>query len=177
VPLCEPLPDPTATLATAWHEYRPDQPLPWTLSIRRRLFALEALLLSAGMYGDPPLPPAITYSEHAHQFVRDLGASRNQGLADALTKLAATLEASREQADSELAPNCGLLSARHSLREDPVSVATDWAVQAATDGFAPYFQASVEQQVRHYAVTCSGSEDVQTVPEAVLTCTLRRVGF
>jgi hypothetical protein len=130
-PDCPPPPDPTETLTTAWQAYQPDQPLNWTVSVRRRLFALQALLLSAGMYGEPPASPATTFAQYAPQFVRDLGASRHHGLADALRKLAATLESFRDKPEADLAPNCGLVLARRSLRADPVSVATDWVVQAA----------------------------------------------
>jgi hypothetical protein len=174
-PDCPPPPDPTATLVGAWQAYQPDQPLNWTVNVRRRLFALQALLLSAGMYGEPPSPPEHAYAQYADQFVRDLGSSRNGGLADALNSLAATLEASRDASDAELASNCGLLLARRALRDDPVGVSADWVVQAATNGFAPYFQTSVQQLVREHAEACS--IDVGAAPEAVLTCTLHRVGF
>ena len=172
---CAPPPDPTATLVEAWQAYQPDQPLHWTVNVRRRLFALQGLLLSAGMYGEPPMAPATAYAEYAPRFVRDFGASRNPGLADALTTLATTLETSQSTSDTDLAANCGLVLARQLLREDPVGVATDWAVQAATNGFAPYFQASVQQPVREHALACN--DEVGGVPEAGLTCTLRRVGF
>jgi hypothetical protein len=172
---CKPPPDPIATLAAAWQAYQPDQPLSWTVNVRRRLFALQALLLSAGMYGEPPLPPTTAYERYAPLFVRDLGASRNEGLALALTTLATKLEASRDAPDADLADNCGLLLARRELRDDRVSIATDWVVQAATNGFAPYFQASVQQLVRDHALACSA--DVDNPPETVLTCTLQRVGF
>lgn len=176
-PDCAPLPDATESLAQAWQAYQPDQPLSWTVSVRRRLFALQAMLLSAGMYGEPPVPPHSAYAQYAPQFVRDLGASRNRGLAEALGNLATTLESSVDRAEAELATNCGLLLARRSLRADPINVATDWVVQATTNGFAPYFQTSVQQLVREHAVACSASSDVHARPEAVLTCTLRRVGF
>jgi hypothetical protein len=176
-PDCAPLPDPTETLAAAWQAYQPDEPLNWTIGVRRRLFALQALLLSAGMYGEPPTPPATAYAHYAPQFVRDLGASRNPGLAEALGKLSAALESNRDRPDADLAHNCGLVLARRALRADAVGVSTDWVVQAATNGFAPYFQTSVQQLVRDHALACSASPDVGGVPEAVLTCTLRRVGF
>jgi len=176
-PDCAPPPDPAETLTQAWQAYEPDRPLTWTISVRRRLFALQALLLSAGMYSEPPIPPATAYAQYAPQFVRDLGASRNPGLAEALGKLAVTLESNRDFREADLGGNCGLVVARRALRGDPVGMSTEWVVQAATNGFAPYFQTSVQQLVREHALACSASPDVSGVPEHVLTCTMRRVGF
>jgi hypothetical protein len=51
-------------------------------------FRVQALLLSAGMYDDrQPAAPSSVYADYAPQFVRDLGMSRNPGLADALKNL------------------------------------------------------------------------------------------
>jgi hypothetical protein len=75
---CPPLPDANQTLAQAWQAYQPDQPLSLPVTVRRRLFAFQALLLSAGMYDDQPAAaPSRVYAEYAQQFVRDLGMSRN----------------------------------------------------------------------------------------------------
>ena len=51
---CADPPDAYQTLVQAWQAYQPDQPLSPAVSVRRRLFVLQALLLSAGMYDDPP---------------------------------------------------------------------------------------------------------------------------
>jgi hypothetical protein len=51
---CAPLPDANQTLAQAWQAYQPDQPMSLPVTLRRRLFAFQALLLSAGMYDDQP---------------------------------------------------------------------------------------------------------------------------
>jgi hypothetical protein len=172
-----PPPDAMQVLTQAWHEYQPDQPMAWTVSIRRRLFALQALLLSAGMYDAPSTDMATAYAQYAPQFVRDLGASRNPDLADAFARLAATLEALRGRPDAELAFNCGLLAARWALRAAPIDVTTDWVVQVSTQGFAPYFQTSVQQLVREHSVACGASPNAASPPESVLTCTMQRVGF
>jgi hypothetical protein len=107
---CPPLPDANQRLAQAWQAYQPDQPMSLPVTLRRRLFAFQALLLSAGMYDDqPPAAPASVYADYAPQFVRDLGMSRNPGLADALNKLDRKLNEVRQDAESKLAGNCGLI--------------------------------------------------------------------
>lgn len=45
---CPPLPDARETLAQAWNAYQPNPPISPAVTIRRRLFAFQALLLSAG---------------------------------------------------------------------------------------------------------------------------------
>jgi hypothetical protein len=45
---CAALPDALQTLAQAWQDYQPDQPLSQAVNARKRLFAFQALLLSAG---------------------------------------------------------------------------------------------------------------------------------
>jgi len=62
------------------------------VNVRRGLFAFQAVLLSAGVYAEPPSEPAGMYEQYAPQFVRDFGMSRNPGLAGALDKLSQTLE-------------------------------------------------------------------------------------
>ncbi len=75
---CPPLPDANQTLAQAWQAYQPGQPMSLPVTVRHRLFAFQALLLSAGMYQDqPPGAPSSVYADYAPQFVRDLGMSRN----------------------------------------------------------------------------------------------------
>jgi hypothetical protein len=174
---CSSLPDVTDALARAWQMYQPDSSLSWTVTIRRRLFSLQALLLSAGMYAEPPDDPAAVYPRYATQFVRDLGASRNLETAAALNRLADTLERVRARSDAGLGANCALVQARRALRNDPDGVTTEWIVQTVTLGFAPYFQASVQQLVREHARACSTLPEIATAPEPILTCTLRRVGL
>jgi hypothetical protein len=176
-PTCAAPPDAADVLARAWHAEEPDSSLPWTVNSRRRLFSLQALLLSAGMYGEPPEDPTVVYPRYAAQFVRDLGASRNAETAAALVKLADTLDEARYRSDSEFAANCALVQARRALRDDPSDVATDWVVQTVTFGFAPYFQTSVQQLVKEHALACRGDLELPTAPEAILTCTLRRAGL
>src|SRR6266516_5893613 len=119
---CAQLPDTYEALVQAWRAYQPDQPMPFTIPVRRNLFAFQALLISAGMYDDPPSDPTTVYAQYAPQFVRDLGMSRNPGLADALDKLSQTLQQQREHSEADLGNNCGLILARRMLHDDPVSV-------------------------------------------------------
>jgi hypothetical protein len=174
---CPALPDATRTLEQAWQAYQPDQPLSPAVSVRRRLFVLQALLLSAGMYDDPPSDPARVYTEYAPQFVRDFGMSRNPGLAAALGKLSGTLEQVRERSEADLGSNCGLILARRALREDPVNVSTDWVLQTVTWGLAAMFQSSIRQLVHEAAQACAAQPDVAGKPEAVFACTVRRIGL
>jgi hypothetical protein len=174
---CSPLPDAAQTLAQVWQAYQPDQPLSPAVNARRRLFAFQALLLSAGMYDQPPADPARVYADYAPQFVRDFGMGRNPGLAAALGKLSQTLQDASGRSDAELGANCGLILARRALREDPVTVSTDWVLQTVTWGLAATFQNSVRQLVHEDAQACSGQADVAGKPEPVLACTMRRVGL
>jgi hypothetical protein len=89
---CAALPDPAQTLAQAWQDYQPDQPLSQAVNARKRLFAFQALLLSAGMYAEPPSDPAAVYAQYAPLLVRDFGMSRNLALDAALNKLSGTLQ-------------------------------------------------------------------------------------
>ena len=173
---CGPLPDAQQALAQAWQAYQPDQPISPAVTLRRRLFALQALLISAGMYGDPPAPPEQVHANYAPQFVRDFGRGRNDRLAAALKQFAQTLEQDREHSDTELGANCGLILARRALRADAVEVSTDWVLQTVTWGFAPYFQTSIRQMVLEDAKACDAQSGMAGVPEFVLTCTLARVG-
>ena len=175
---CAPLPDANQTLAQAWQAYQPDQPMSMPVTLRRRLFAFQALLLSAGMYDDqPPAATPSVYGDYAARFVRDLGMSRDQALADALNKLDRKLNEVRQDPDSKLGGNCALILARRALREDPTAVSTDWILQTVTWGFAAYFQASIRQLIQEHAQTCSGQADVGGSAEAILDCTMRRVGL
>src|SRR5258708_40018867 len=119
---CAALPETAQTLAQAWHDYQPNQPLSPAVNARKRLFAFQALLLSAGMYGEPPSDPATVYTQYAPQFVRDFGMSRNPALESALSKLSGTLQQVRERSERDLGDNCGLILARRMLRDDPVNV-------------------------------------------------------
>jgi hypothetical protein len=148
--------------------------MPFTIPVRRNLFALQALLISAGMYTEPPSEPTTVYAQYAPQFVRDLGMSRNPVLAGALDKLSQTLQHQRERSRADLGNNCGLILARRMLRDDPVSVSTDWVVQKVTWGFAPTFQASIYQLVHDQAQACSEHAEVAGIPESVLACTIQR---
>ena len=174
---CPALPEVTRTLEQAWQAYQPDQPLSPAVSVRRRLFVLQALLLSAGMYDEPPADPGRVYAQYAPQFVRDFGMSRNPGLAAALGKLSGTLEQVRERADAELGSNCGLILARRALGEDPVNVSSDWVLQTITWGLAATFQSSIRQLVHEAAQACAAQPDVAGSPPAVLACTMHRVGL
>jgi hypothetical protein len=175
---CAPLPDANQILAQAWQAYQPDQSMSLPVTVRRRLFAFQALLLSAGMYDDqPPAAPPSIYRDYAPQFVRDLGMSRNPGLADALNKLDRKLNDFRLEPESKLGGNCGLILARMALRADPTTVSTDWILQTVTWGFAAYFQASIRQLIQEHAQTCSGQSDAGGSAEAILDCTMRRVGL
>lgn len=174
---CAPLPDAREALAQAWQAYQPDQPLPFSIPVRRRLFVFQVLLISAGTYDEPPSDPAATFAQYAPQFVRDFGMSRNPRLADALTKLSQTLQQERGRPDTDLANNCGLILARRMLHDDAVNVSTDWVLQTVTWGFAPTFQESIQQLVRADAVACTSDPDVDRVPESVLACTMRQVGL
>jgi hypothetical protein len=167
----------TRTLEQAWQAYQPDQPVSPAVTVRRRLFALQVLLLSAGMYDEPPSDPGRVYAQYAPQFVRDFGMSRNPGLAAALGKLSGTLEHVRDRADADLGTNCGLILARRALREDPVNVSTDWVLQTITWGLAATFQSSIRQLVHEAAQACNAQPDVAGRPEAVLACTMHRVGL
>ena len=61
---CPPLPDASQTLAEAWHAIQPDRPLSAAVTVRHRLFAFQALLLSSGMYHDQgPADPADVYRQ------------------------------------------------------------------------------------------------------------------
>jgi hypothetical protein len=161
----------------AWQAYQPDQPMSLAVTVRRRLFAFQALLLSAGMYDDqPPTDPTTMYADYAPQFVRDFGMARNPGLAAALNKLNRKLQDVRQDSESKLGVNCALILARRALREDPLDVSTDWILQTVTWGFAAYFQSSVRQLIHEHAQTCSSQPEVASSPEAVLDCTIRRVG-
>jgi hypothetical protein len=175
---CQRLPeDPRQTLSQAWEQYQPDRALPFSIPVRRRLFALQVLLISAGMYDDPPSDPATVYAEYASQFVRDFGMSRNPGLATALEELNQTFQQDRERPESDLSNNCGLILARRMLRDDAVDVSTDWVLQTITWGFAPTFQQSIQQLVSEDAHACSSEPAIASVPESVLACTMRRVGL
>jgi hypothetical protein len=175
---CRPPPEAGETLAQAWQAYQPDQPISLAVTLRRRLFAFQTLLLSAGMYDDyPPAEPSRVNAEYAPQFVRDFGMSRNEGLADALNKLSRTLQDARERSEVELGGNCGLLLARRTLRADPGTVSTDWILQTVTWGFAPYFQTSIRQLIQEAAQSCSAEAGAAGTAESVLVCTMRRVGL
>jgi hypothetical protein len=174
---CSTLPDPAQTLAQAWKDYQPDQPLSPAVNARKRLFAFQALLLSAGMYTEPPSDPATVYAQYAPQFVRDFGMSRNPALESALSKLSITLQQKRERSERDLGDNCGLILARRMLRDDPVNVSTDWILQRVTWGLAAMFQTSIRQMVQEYAQACSREPDMGRAPESVLGCTMRRVGL
>jgi hypothetical protein len=100
--------------------------------------------------------------------------SRNPGLADALDNLSQTLQQQREHSEAELGNNCRLIFAQRMLRDDSVSVSTDWVVQKVTWGFAPTFQASIYQLVHDQAQACSEQAEVAGVPESVLACTIQR---
>ena len=173
---CAPLPDVGSTLSEVWQAYQPDQPMSLSVTVRRRLFAFQALLLSAGMYDDqPPAAPSTVYANYAPHFVRDLGMSRNPGLAEALKKLDHKLNDVQQDAESKLGDNCGLILARRALRERPVEVSTDWILQTVTWGFAAYFQASISQLIHEHAQTCSAEANGAGSAEAILDCTMRRV--
>ena len=174
---CPVLPDVTRTLEQAWQAYQPDRPLSPAVTVRRRLFVVQALLLSAGMYDEPPADPARVYAQYAPRFVRDFGMRRNPGLAAALTKLSRTLEDVRDRADADLGSNCGLILARRTLREDPVNVSTDWVLQTVTWRLAATFQSSIRQLVHAAAQACTAQPEVAGRPEAVLACTMHRVGL
>jgi hypothetical protein len=175
---CPPLPDANQTLAQAWQAYQPGQPMSLPVTVRRRLFAFQALLLSAGMYEDqPPGAPSSVYADYAPQFVHDLGMSRNPGLGDALKNLDRKLNDVRQDPESKLGGNCGLILARRALREDSTTVSTDWILQTVTWGFAAYFQSSVRQLIHEHVQTCSGQTDVGGAAEAILDCAIRRVGL
>ena len=174
---CPPLPDARETLAQAWQAYQPDRPISPAVTIRRRLFAFQALLLSAGMYSEPPLDPATVYTQYGPQFVRDFGMSRNPELATALDKFSQTLQQDRERSETGLGDNCALILARRMLRDDPVNVSTDWVLQRVTWGLAATFQESIRQRVHEAAQACSAQSDVGSEPESVLACTMRRVGL
>jgi hypothetical protein len=176
-PTCAAPPDAADVLARAWHAEQPESSPPWTINIRRRLFSLQALLLSAGMYAEPPDDSAVVYPRYATQFVRDLGSSRNADTAAALGRLADTLEHVRAKSDADLSANCALVHARRTLRDDPTEVTADWVVQTVTFGFAPFFQTSVQQLVKEHALACRDEPELATAPESILTCTLRRVGL
>jgi hypothetical protein len=174
---CAPLPDASQTLLEAWQAYQPDQPISLAITVRRRLFAFQSLLLSGGMYADqPPADPATVYANYAPQFVRDFGMARNPGLADALRKLDGKLQDVRNDAETKLGNNCGLILARRALRDDATNVSTEWILQTVTWGFAAYFQNSVRQLIHEHAQTCSSQPDVAGSAEAVLDCTMRGVG-
>jgi hypothetical protein len=175
--VCEPFADPREALVQAWQAYHPDQPLAFSVAIRRRLFALQVLLISAGVYDQPPSEPATVSTQYAPQFVRDLGMSRNPGLAGALADFRDTLQQTRQRSEGELGANCGLILGRRMLRDDPVNVSTDWVLQTVTWGFAPTFQESIHQMVHDHAQACSVAPDVEGVAESVLGCTMRRVGL
>jgi hypothetical protein len=174
---CAALPDPAQALAQAWKDYQPDQPLSPAVNARKRLFAFQALLLSAGMYAEPPSDPTMVYAHYAPQFVRDFGMSRNPALDAAINKLSGTLQQVRERSERDLGDNCGLILARRMLRDDPLNVTTDWILQRVTWGLAAMFQTSIRQIVHEYAQTCSNEPDVDRSPESVLACTMRRAGL
>ena len=117
------------------------------------------------------------HQRRARTPLRDFGMSRNPGLADALSRLSQTLQQARERPESDLGNNCGLILTRRMLRDDPVSVSTDWVLQTVTWGFAPTFQESIGKIVHDHAQACSSAPDVAAVPESVLECTMRRVGL
>ncbi len=174
---CAALPDAAQTLAQAWNDYQPDQPLSPAVNARKRLFAFQALLLSAGMYAEPPSDPATVYAQYAPQFVRDFGMSRNPALDEALNKLGGTLQQVRERSERDLGDNCGLILARRMLRADPVNVSTDWILQRITWGLAATFQTSIRQIVHESALACSSEPAMDRAAESVLACTMRRVGL
>jgi len=176
-PSCAAPPDPNQALADAWTDYQPGQPLSLPVNARRHFYALQALLLAAGMYGDAPAELNTVYPRYAQQFVRDLGAGRNQATAAALGRLATSIEQTRDQADLDLSDRCALLAARRMLRADPVQVSTDWVLQTVTAGFAPHFQASIAQIIRHCAEACHIQPEVAATTDLELGCVMRRVGL
>lgn len=174
---CAPLPDARQTLAQAWQVSQPDQPMPFSIPVRSRLFVFQVLLISAGMYDEPPSDPITVDAQYAPLFVHDFGMGRNPGLKDAFAKLSQTLLQARERSDGDLADNCGLILARRMLRADAVNVSTDWVLQAVTWGFAATFQESIRQLVGAAAQACSAQSDAAGAPEAILNCTMQRVGL
>jgi hypothetical protein len=174
---CAALPDASQALTQAWQAYQPDQPMSLAVTVRRRLFAFQALLLSAGVYDDqPPTDPAAEYARYAPEFVRDYGMRRNPELAAALTGLNRKLQDVRQEPETKLSGNCGLILARRTLREDSVTVSTDWVLQTVTWGFAAYFQTSIRQLIYEHAQTCGSQSEGAGTAEAVLDCTIRHVG-
>ena len=151
--------------------------MPFSITVRRRLFAFQVLLISTGMYDEPPSDPLIVHAQYAPQFVRDFGMSRNPGMAAALNRLSETLLDVRERSEDDLDDNCGLILARRILRADPLSVSTDWVLQTVTWGFAPMFQTSIRQLVHDHALACFTEPDADRTPESVLECTIYRVGL
>src|SRR6266851_3471027 len=108
--------------------------MPFSITVRRRLFAFQVLLISTGMYDEPPSDPLKVHALYAPQFVRDFGVSRNPEMAAALNRLSETLLDIRERSEDDLDDNCGLILARRMLRADALSVSTDWVVQTVTWG-------------------------------------------
>jgi len=174
---CAALPDAAETLPQAWQAYQPDQPMPFSIPVRRRLFAFQVLLISAGMYDERLSDPLIVDAQYAPQFVRDFGTSRNPEMAAAFKRLSETLLDVRERSEDDLDDNCGLILARRMLRADAVSATTDWALQTVTWGFAPMFQTSIRQLVHDHAQACFSEPDADRTPESVLACTIHRVGL
>ena len=172
---CPTLPDARETLASAWQAYQPDQNMPFSIPVRSHLFALQVLLISAGTYGESPQDPLTVDAQYASQFVRDFGMSRNPGLKAAVANLTQTLEQAHSEGD--LGNNCGLLLARRMLRDDAVNVSADWVLQTITWGFAPTFQESIKRVVLEAAKACSAEPDGAATSEAVLECTMQKVGL
>jgi hypothetical protein len=164
-------PDSEVALSDAWSEYQPNRALPDSVHVRRELFTVEALLLSAGMYENTPMDPQLAFNLHAGEFVRDLGAGKRAGLADAVARLAQVFEDTADERDSELGTNCGLVMLRNMFRSDPITMTTEFVFLAAR-GVAPQFEAGMKEQLRERARKCQSDPSLTGGGETTLGCTI-----
>jgi hypothetical protein len=165
------IPDSHLALETAWTVYQPNRPLSDSVRSRQELFTVQALLLSAGMFGGAPMDPQAAFGSLAQEFVRDFGASRLNEMADALANLAQAFESG-----ASVEGNCGLSLLHHAFRIDPVTMSTEFVFQTVGSGITPMFQKGIHDQIQRRAWSCSIQRDVISRPETMLGCIMLSLG-
>jgi hypothetical protein len=120
----QPIPDAERELQRAWQETRPGTTMLGYVQPRINQFDVEALLLSAGMFGNDPLPPAIAYHQHALAFTDNVAVISGAERASAVHRLVDRIEADRFAPQDGTSANCGLFWIRTTLRASPVDAAT-----------------------------------------------------
>lgn len=116
-------PEPLDVLSTAWQEYNGmavrTVPPPSLLPPLTQ-FETQALLWSAGLYGNPPTDPSDAYLQHARRWASLRALFSSDETVQALGQLADRLDQVKTLEDAALPDNCGLVIIRATLRAKPL---------------------------------------------------------